>query len=218
MNNSTYPGARPVLQAIATLAASAHFTCAIAQDSDEQEIHHEIDEIIVRATVLERTVEQLAQPTSVLTGDELIRKQSTSIGETVSQELGVSSSYFGPVSSRPVIRGQYGQRVQMLTNSLDSLDVSALSEDHAVSVSSILAESVEIVRGPGHASLWKRCRRWAGQRRGQSNFRKWNKWSVCRRRFPWHGRRNGQGRRGGQDRHWLRCLRFSPGLLPAQHR
>lgn len=134
--------------AIAAFAVSVPLIQTAAQEIDHREEHHEIDEIVVSAAALERTVEQLAQPTTVLTGEALTRKESTSIGETVSSELGVSSSYFGPVSSRPVIRGQFGERVRVLTNSLDSLDASALSEDHAVSVNSILAESVEIVRGP----------------------------------------------------------------------
>jgi iron complex outermembrane receptor protein len=117
-----------------------------AQEDDDS--HHLIDQIVVTAQPLSRTVEQLAQPTSVLRGDELIRKQSTSIGETLSQEPGLSSTFFGPVSSRPVIRGQFGERVRVLTNGLDSLDASALSEDHQVTVESLLADRIEIVRGP----------------------------------------------------------------------
>ena len=120
---------------------------AVADEGDEDQ-HHVLDEIVVAATPLDRTVRELAQPTSVLGGDALTRKQSASIGETLAAELGVSSSYFGPVSSRPVIRGQFGERVRVLSNGLDALDASALSEDHAVSVDSILAERVEIVRGP----------------------------------------------------------------------
>jgi iron complex outermembrane receptor protein len=115
---------------------------------DDEDSHHEIDNIIVTATPLSRTVEQLAQPTSVLHGDELSKKQSTSIGETISQEPGVSSSYFGPISSRPVIRGQFGERVRVLSNGLDSLDASALSEDHQVTVEGLLADRIEIIRGP----------------------------------------------------------------------
>lgn len=116
------------------------------RDTDDQ--HHDIEEIVVEATALPRTVEQLSQPTSVLRGDELARKSAASIGETLSGELGLSSTFFGPVSSRPVIRGQAGQRVSILSNSLDMLDASALSEDHQVPVDGILAERVEIVRGP----------------------------------------------------------------------
>lgn len=119
---------------------------AAAQQEAGQD--HHIDEITVTATPLSRTVEQLAQPASVMSGEDLALKQSTSIGETVSAEVGVSSTYFGPVASRPVIRGQYGERILVLTNGLDALDASALSEDHQVSVEGILAERVEIVRGP----------------------------------------------------------------------
>lgn len=128
------------------------FACAppatLAQVETEDYEEHEIDEIIVQGAALDRTVEQLAQPTGIVGGDALAKKQSASLGETISQELGVSSSYFGPVASRPVIRGQFGERVRVLSNALDSLDASALSEDHAVSVDSALAERIEIVRGP----------------------------------------------------------------------
>lgn len=119
-----------------------------AQQTDPPDSHHEIEEIVVNASALERSIKELAQPTSILDGDELTKKQSSSIGETLSSELGVSSSYFGPVASRPVIRGQSGERVRVLANSLDSMDASALSEDHAVAVDSLLATQIEIVRGP----------------------------------------------------------------------
>ncbi|MEX2125007.1 MAG: TonB-dependent receptor [Woeseia sp.] len=123
-------------------------TAAVAQDKAVEDRHHPLDEITVTATPLSRTVTQLAQPISVMSGDELTLKQSTSIGETVSGEVGVSSTYFGPVASRPVIRGQYGERIRVLSNGLDALDASALSEDHQVSIEGILADRVEIVRGP----------------------------------------------------------------------
>jgi iron complex outermembrane receptor protein len=111
----------------------------LASTDDNVDAHHHVDQIIVTATPLARAVEDLAQPTSVLHGNELIKKQSTSIGETVSREPGVSSTYFGPISSRPVIRGQFGERVRVLTNGLDSLDAAAFSEDHQVTVESLLA-------------------------------------------------------------------------------
>ncbi len=128
---------------IAVLFAS--LPLAAAETDDE---HHVLDEIVVSATPLERTVEQLAQPVSILGGDQLARQQEASIGETLANQPGVTATYFGPVASRPVIRGQYGERVRVLSNSLDSLDASALSEDHAVSIDSILADRVEVIRGP----------------------------------------------------------------------
>ena len=130
--------------AVGVAAAAAP---ALADDNTTDE-HHQLDEIIVTATPLRRTVEMLAQPTSVLSGDALTRKQAASIGETIANELGVSATYFGPVASRPVIRGQFGERIDVLSNGLSSLDASALSEDHAVALDNHLAERVEIVRGP----------------------------------------------------------------------
>ena len=122
---------------------------ALAQESDDSiDQHHDIEEIVVEATALARTVQQLSQPTAVLRGEELAKKMAPSIGETLSSELGVSSTFFGPVASRPVIRGQFGERVRVLTNGLDALDASALSEDHQTAVEGILADRVEIVRGP----------------------------------------------------------------------
>ena len=137
-------GAHSVAALLAATSATAQDTTNRANDRH----HEEIEEITVTANPLSRSVKELAQPTSVMSGDELTTRQSSSIGETVSGEPGVSSTYFGPVASRPVIRGQYGERVRVLSNSLDSLDASALSEDHQVSVEGILAERVEIIRGP----------------------------------------------------------------------
>jgi iron complex outermembrane receptor protein len=136
------------INSIATASAVAVLLASPALAQDEEDVHHTIDQIIVTATPLSRAVEDLAQPASILYGEELAKKQSTSIGETLSQEPGVSSSYFGPISSRPVIRGQFGERVRVLTDGLDSLDASALSEDHQVAIEGLLADRIEIIRGP----------------------------------------------------------------------
>ena len=131
---------------LGTLGATASAQSNSTSENDDE--HHNIEEIIVEAVALPRTVEGLIQPTAVLQGRELEMDIASSIGETVSSQLGVSSSYFGPVSSRPVVRGQSGERVLMLSNGLASLDASALSEDHQVSVESILADRIEVIRGP----------------------------------------------------------------------
>ena len=134
-----------ILKSLFILAAAT--AQAEAQESEADE-HHTIDEIVVTATPLDRTVENLAQPAMVLTGDALIQAQTASIGETLADQLGLNSTYFGPIASRPVIRGQYGERVEMLSNGLSALDASALSEDHAVTLDSVLADRVEVIRGP----------------------------------------------------------------------
>jgi iron complex outermembrane receptor protein len=107
-----------------------------------------MDEVVVTATALHKPALEVAQPTSVLSGDELVRDRGTSIGEALSGTPGVSATYFGPQASRPVIRGQSGERVQISEDGAESLDVAALSADHAVTIDPLLADGVEVLRGP----------------------------------------------------------------------
>ena len=138
---------KPPLPLALCVSMALSATTAAADETAPDE-HHQLDEIVVTATPLPRSIENLAQPATVLSGDALTRRQSSSIGETLADELGVNSTYFGPIASRPVIRGQFGERVEMLSNGLSALDASALSEDHAVSIDGLLADRVEIIRGP----------------------------------------------------------------------
>ena len=147
MNLMNTPTRRRVAVASLALALVGHAGTVAADHGGEYD-EHTIDEILVQGVPLDRTIRELAQPTTVLGGDELLKRQAASIGETLANELGVSSTYFGPVASRPVIRGQYGERIRVLSNGLDAMDASALSEDHATGVDNILAERVEIIRGP----------------------------------------------------------------------
>lgn len=107
-----------------------------------------IESVVVTATALGRKEADLAQPATVLSGDELRRKRAASIGETLSNELGVQSSAFGPGAARPIIRGLDGPRVRVLENGVGTLDVSTLSPDHAVATEPLFAHQVEVLRGP----------------------------------------------------------------------
>jgi iron complex outermembrane receptor protein len=60
----------------------------------------------------------------------------------------VHSTYFGPVSSSPVIRGNDGPRVKIVQNGLDVSDVSRVSPDHNVATTLSSATQVEVLRGP----------------------------------------------------------------------
>ena len=109
---------------------------------------HAIEEIQVIATPQEQTVAELAQSVTVLGGEELRRMQNANLGETLANELGISASSFGAGASRPVIRGLAGARVKMMEDGIDSLDVSTVSVDHAVGIDPLVAEQIEIFRGP----------------------------------------------------------------------
>jgi len=107
-----------------------------------------LEEVRITATPLGRTVLETAQPVLVIDGDELLRGRSTTIAETLADEPGITASNFGPIASRPIIRGQGGLRVQVFQDGADVLDAAALSEDHAVTLDPLLAERIEVVRGP----------------------------------------------------------------------
>lgn len=107
----------------------------------------ELEPIIVTSP-LRLTPAESAVPVTVLKDDELHLKTGHSIGETLKNELGISSQSFGPGVGTPVIRGQAGPRVRVLHNGIGSNDVSAISPDHATSVEPLLAERIEVLRGP----------------------------------------------------------------------
>lgn len=89
-----------------------------------------------------------AQPVNVLSGDKLRDRQAATLGETLKHEVGVHSSYYGPVASSPIIRGLEGPRVLISQNGLDAGDASRVGPDHAVATEASTARQIEILRGP----------------------------------------------------------------------
>lgn len=106
------------------------------------------EEIVVTASADSRRESEVYQPVNVLSAEELAARLRSSIGETLAQEPGVSSTSFGAGASRPVIRGLGADRIRVLEEGVGTGDVSNISPDHAVSVDPASAEQIEIVRGP----------------------------------------------------------------------
>jgi iron complex outermembrane receptor protein len=104
--------------------------------------------IDVYATPLHSSSIESALPVNVISGDELRLKQASTLGETLKNEVGVHSSYFGPVASSPIIRGMDGPRVLITQNGLDVGDASRVGPDHAVAAEAGTAQQVEVLRGP----------------------------------------------------------------------
>ena len=65
--------------------------------------------------------------------DQLIQG-GTTIGNALNGQSGVYSAQYTGGVSRPVIRGLDGARVKITQNGGDTLDVSSVSPDHAVTV------------------------------------------------------------------------------------
>ncbi|MEY4524089.1 MAG: hypothetical protein RIR27_1165, partial [Pseudomonadota bacterium] len=113
-------------------------TTALAQSEASLEI---------TATGSQEATQSILTPTKILQGDELLNKLGSTLGATLANELGVSATGYGAGSSRPVIRGLEGARVQILQNGLSVGDVSNISQDHAVGNNMQNAHQVEILRG-----------------------------------------------------------------------
>lgn len=138
----------PVLtMRINTLAALLAMLMLGAQ-SVAQSDGKDITELRVTGALSELGLERLGKPVSIITHKELQERSEPTLGELLASEPGVSSSYFGPGASRPVIRGQSRQRVRVLENGLDTGDVSDVSDDHAVSADPIALQRIDILRGP----------------------------------------------------------------------
>ncbi|WP_221030695.1 TonB-dependent receptor [Actomonas aquatica] len=135
------------------LLGSALASCAFAQTTlppsaaaDNHTVH--LGDFVVSTHPYARSQSEIAQPTTVI-GDETVRRdQAATLGELLANQPGVSSTYFGPGSSRPVIRALGGPRVAVLQNGTDTIDASVISPDHAVSLDPLLIERVEVTRGP----------------------------------------------------------------------
>jgi iron complex outermembrane recepter protein len=112
-----------------------------------QAVFH-LDEMIVSAGVAPLRRSEAYQAASVVTSRDLLSRAEASLGESLAHVPGVSSTYFGPGSSRPVIRGIGGDRVRVLEAGIGLGDASSTSPDHAVGVEARSADRIEIIRGP----------------------------------------------------------------------
>ena len=97
------------------------------------------------------TVEKLT-PTRVklsitVTPDDL----KPSIGDTLADLPGVSATSFGPSSSRPILRGEQGERVPILVDGIGSLDLSASDPDHAVTINPLTAQRIDTAQREARA-------------------------------------------------------------------
>lgn len=104
--------------------------------------------VIVTAPGPERSSDELIGNATALERGDILARLSGTLGDTLSSEPGVSSTYFGQGASRPVLRGLGSERVQVLTNGIGVIDVSAASPDHQVTADGIDADKIEILRGP----------------------------------------------------------------------
>jgi iron complex outermembrane recepter protein len=84
----------------------------------------------------------------VLRGRQLDRELGLSLAATLKNEAGLAMRGMGPAPARPVIRGLGGDRVFLAEDGIRTVDLSATSPDHAVTIDPFGAERIEVMRGP----------------------------------------------------------------------
>lgn len=142
---------RSFLMLAASLTALAAPTVPSMATEDavvEDDVHRQLGTEIIVTAPYQRDRFLLSTAAGVLEGEALSRETRPTLGETLARQPGVSSSFFGPNASRPILRGFDAERVRILTDGIGSFDVSNMSADHAVAINPLTADRVEVVRGP----------------------------------------------------------------------
>lgn len=133
-----HPKKNPLALALGLVA----FPCAQASEPVE------LPPVVVSASALGSAREAMTTAAQVVEGDELVLRREATLGETLDHLPGVRSSSFGAGAARPVIRGLDGARVKVLSDGVELLDASTISPDHAVTSEPLLAERIEVLKGP----------------------------------------------------------------------
>ncbi|WP_333607443.1 TonB-dependent receptor [Arsukibacterium sp.] len=104
--------------------------------------------IDITASPLHASITESSLPVSVLAGEQLKMRQAATLGDTLKNEIGVHSNFYGGVASSPIIRGLDGPRVLITQNGLDAGDASRVGPDHSVATEASTATQIEVLRGP----------------------------------------------------------------------
>ena len=133
---------------LAIAAALALPATAQANGADQTDYHASDDEEIVVTAMRRTSREDSISGVAIVRAEELAANARPGLGDSLTHTPGVSATSFGPSASRPVLRGLQGERVRVLSNGIGSIDVSNTSVDHAPVVNPLLAQRIEVLRGP----------------------------------------------------------------------
>ena len=93
-------------------------------------IANEIEEVIVTSSLIDQTLNDIENPLHVVSGEDISTNASQSLGESLDNLLGVSSTDYGSGVGQPIIRGMSGNRVKILNNGMVVRDVAGIGADH----------------------------------------------------------------------------------------
>lgn len=130
-----------------TGTAALHSPMLYAQDVENEAELASIERIKVTALGKVDGATRIVAPYNSLENDEVLARGGN-LGDLLNGLPGVHIDSFGGGASRPVIRGQTSPRLKVLSDGSAVLDASDISPDHAITVDPLLAQRVEVLRGP----------------------------------------------------------------------
>lgn len=104
--------------------------------------------IQVTATPTARDPRTVSHATSQLSGKALERELGGTVAQTLRFQPGVAVRSNGPTAAMPVVRGLTGDRILILQDGLRAADLAGSADDHGVTIDPLVAQRVEVVRGP----------------------------------------------------------------------
>ena len=94
-------------------------------------------------------IKEAYAPVTVVPRSEIVREQPLTLGDALFDKPGISATTYAPgAASRPIIRGLESNRVRIQENGIGIHDVSNLGEDHGVPINPLIADQIEVIRGP----------------------------------------------------------------------
>ena len=124
----------------ALIVLSALFTQIIFAD--------DVEEVVVTASYIDLTTSEIENPLHIVKGKDISDNLTQSLGESLDNLLGVSSTDYGAAVGQPIIRGMSGNRVKILNNGMVVRDVSGFGGDHINDVDLNDIQQIEVIRGP----------------------------------------------------------------------
>ncbi|MFN3694467.1 MAG: TonB-dependent receptor, partial [Ignavibacterium sp.] len=104
--------------------------------------------VIITDNTSTSVFEEIKDYSIILKGKELQRQLSQTLATTLKNEAGLSVRSMGPAPSRPVYRGLGQDRILISEDGMKTIDLSATSPDHAVTVEPFPSDKIEVLRGP----------------------------------------------------------------------
>ncbi len=108
----------------------------------------EMEEVVITSSLIDSSTDSISNPLHVISGQKIANDASQSIGASIDDLVGISSSDYGAAVGQPIIRGMSGTRVRVLNNSVVVRDVSGLGPDHVNDVDLNNIQQIEVIRGP----------------------------------------------------------------------